>query len=133
MFQITNLTKQHPPAGGPWEKIKEKVLGKKYELSLVLAGNALMKKLNLKYPPRVGERTQIEAGWRKNKIAAVLSFPLSKNQGEILINLSQKKHSPVFLFIHALLHLKGLEHNAKMEEQEKELMERYGQRHHHRP
>ncbi len=123
MFQITNLTKKHPPAGGPkipWGKIKEKVLGRKYELSVVLAGNALMKKLNLKYR-------------RKNKIAAVLSFPLSKKEGENFINLSQKQHSPLFLFIHALLHLKGLEHSVKMKGQEQKLMKRYGQRHHHRP
>jgi ssRNA-specific RNase YbeY (16S rRNA maturation enzyme) len=119
MFQITNLTRRKIPKI-PWQKIKEKVLGKKYELSLVFAGNALMKKLNLKYR-------------RKNKIASVLSFPLSKKQGEIFINLSQKKHFPIFLFIHALLHLKGLEHSAKMKEQEQELMKRYGQRHHHRP
>ena len=133
MLSITNLTKRNPPTGGPWQKIKEKVLGKKYELSLVLAGNALMKKLNLKYPPRVEERTRVEAGRRKNKIASVLSFSFSKRQGEIFINLSQKKHSPVFLFIHALLHLKGLEHSVKMKGQEQELMKRYGQRHHHRP
>ncbi|MFH0803641.1 MAG: rRNA maturation RNase YbeY [Candidatus Tagabacteria bacterium] len=137
MFQITNLIKKHLlhrlADGGPkisWEKIKEKVLGKKYELSLVLAGNALMKKLNIKYR-------------KQNKAASVLSFPFSKTeaplrqgsagQGEIFINLSQKKHSPVFLFIHALLHLKGLEHSAKMEEQEQELMKQYGSRHRHRP
>jgi rRNA maturation RNase YbeY len=113
VLQITNLTKKHPPAGGPeipWGKIKEKVLGKKYELSLVFAGNALMKKLNTEYR-------------RKKKAASVLSFPFSKTEGEIFINLSQKKHSPVFLFIHALLHLKGLEHSAKMKEQEQELSE----------
>lgn len=119
MFQITNLTKRKIPKIS-WGKIKEKVLDKKYELSLVLAGNGLMKKLNARYR-------------RKNKIASVLSFPLSKKEGEIFINLSQKKHSPIFLFIHALLHLKGLEHSAKMEEQEQELMKRNGQRHHHRP
>lgn len=122
MFQITNLTKKHPPAGGPkipWQKIKEKVLGKKYELSLVLASNALMKKLNTEYR-------------RKNKIASVLSFPLSKKSGEIFINLSQKKHSPLFLFIHALLHLKGLEHSVKMKEQEQKLMKQYGAGYNHR-
>ncbi|MFH0803703.1 MAG: rRNA maturation RNAse YbeY [Candidatus Tagabacteria bacterium] len=119
MLSITNLTLRRVPKI-PFQKIKEEVLGKKYELSLVLAGNALMKKLNTEYR-------------HKNKIASVLSFPLSKKEGEIFINLSQKKHSPLFLFIHALLHLKGLEHSVKMKRQEQELMKRYGQRHHHRP
>ncbi len=125
MFQITNLTKRKIPKI-PWKKIKEKVLGKKYELSLVFAGNALMKKLNIKYR-------------KQNKSASVLSFPLSKKEGETFINLSQKKHSPLFLFIHALLHLKGLEHSVKMESEEKKLSETFtnkiyhGSRHHHRP
>lgn len=125
MFSITNLTKQRIPKI-PWEKIKEEILGKKYELSLVFAPSALMKKLNIKY------RLPAQAG-KQNKSAAVLSFPLSKKQGEIFINLSQKKHSPLFLFIHALLHLKGLEHSAKMEEQEEKLKKIHGSRHRHRP
>ncbi len=119
MFQITNLTKKHPPAGGLWQKIKEKVLGKKYELSLVFGGNALMKKLNARYR-------------KKNKPASVLSFPFSKTQGEIFLNLSQKRFSPLFLFIHALLHLKGLKHSAKMKSGEQKLMKLYGAEHHHR-
>jgi ssRNA-specific RNase YbeY (16S rRNA maturation enzyme) len=115
---LTNLTKRKIPRI-PWKKIKDEILGKKYDLSLVLAGNGLMKKLNLKYR-------------RKNKTASVLSFPLSKNQGEIFINLSQKKYSPLFLFIHALLHLKGLKHSVKMKEQEKKISEYYGTKYHHR-
>lgn len=117
MFQITNLTKQKVPKI-PFRKIKEKVLSKKYELSLVFASNALMKKLNNRYR-------------RKNQPAAVLSFPLSANQGEIFINISQKIHSPLYLFIHALLHLKGFKHSAKMEVQENKLMKHYGARHSH--
>lgn len=122
MLSITNLTRRNPPVGGlkiPWQKIKEKVLGKKYELSLVLAGNSLMKKLNNQYR-------------KKKQPASVLSFPLSKKQGEIFINLGQKNHSPLFLFIHALLHLKGFKHSAKMKLQEEKLMKHYGAKYTHR-
>ncbi len=108
MFQITNLTK-NKITKIPWRKIKEKVLGKKYELSLVFAGNTLMKKLNFKYR-------------RKSRPATVLSFFLLKNQGEIFINLQQKTHSPLILFIHGLLHLKSFKHGAKMEAEEKRLL-----------
>src|SRR3989338_8344437 len=97
MISIANLMKCNSPAGGskiPWKKIKEEILGKKYDLSVVLAGDSLMKKLNNTY-------------CRKNKPASVLSFPFSQKQGEIFINLAQKTHFPLFLFIHALLHLKG--------------------------
>jgi ssRNA-specific RNase YbeY (16S rRNA maturation enzyme) len=118
MFQITNLTKRKVPKIF-WRKIAEKVLGKKYDLSLVFAADTLMKKLNSQYR-------------RKNQPASVLSFPLSKNEGEIFINLNQKKYPPIYLFIHALLHLKGLKHGAKMKERENKLMKEYGARHSYR-
>jgi ssRNA-specific RNase YbeY (16S rRNA maturation enzyme) len=82
------------------EKIKEAILGKKYELSLVICGNALSHTLNLQYRG-------------KDKPTNVLAFPLSKNSGEIFIN---RMHLDGFsleeLFIHALLHLKGMEWRA---------------------
>ena len=109
MLQITNLTKRRIPKI-PWKKIKESVLGKKYDLSAVLAANGLMRKLNLRYR-------------KADKPASVLSFPLSDNEGEIFINLIQKKHTPLRLFIHAVLHLKSFKHGAKMKEQERKLME----------
>ncbi len=135
MISITNLTRRNPPArlaeapakraGGPknnWEKIKDGVLGKKYDLSLVFAGNNLMKKLNSRYRG-------------KDQPASVLSFSLSKKEGEIFINLSQKEHPPLFLFIHALLHLKNFEHGVKMKEQEEKLRLKsfHGPRYSNRP
>ncbi len=122
MTCITNLTKKRQPFSDSkilLQKIKEEVLGKKYDLSLVFTQNALMEKLNRRYRG-------------KAKTATVLSFPLSKEEGEIFINLRQKEHHPLFLFIHALLHLKSFEHGAKMEEQEKKLLKKYGSRHYHR-
>lgn len=94
------------------KKLKDKVLGKKYELSLVFTDSKLSKKLN-----------RIYRG--KNKPTNVLAFQLSKNSGEIFIdkvtakieakdfNMTYKKFVK-YLFIHALLHLKGMAHGAKM-------------------
>ncbi len=122
MICVINLTKKQRPSGGSkilLQKIKEEVLGKKYGLSVVFAPNALMKKLNIRYRD-------------KAKTATVLSFPLSKEEGEIFINAYQKKYSPLFLFIHALLHLKSFKHGAKMEEQETKLLKKHGSRYCHR-
>lgn len=94
-----------------FKKIKDDILGKEYELSLVFAKDSLMKKLNLTYR-------------KKNKSTNVLSFSLSENEGEIFIRESDKKDA-LFLFIHSLLHLKGYEHCAKMEIQEDILMKKY--------
>ncbi len=97
-----------------WKDIKNQVLGKKYDLSVVFVGDEIMKNLNKIYR-------------KKDKIANVLSFPLSKENGEILINDKFKKEKEYsdYLFMHSLLHLKGLRHGKKMEKEEKELIKKF--------
>ena len=120
MFAVQNLTKRKAPAGQlNYRKIKEVVLGKKFELSLVFVSVILAKKLNRKFRG-------------KNKPANVLSFPLEKNAGEIFINLDTKKEAKKFglthkkyvdfLLIHGALHLKGLDHGKKMEALEQKFL-----------
>jgi ssRNA-specific RNase YbeY (16S rRNA maturation enzyme) len=98
----------------PYKKIKDEVLGKEYDLSLAFLPPAEMRAVTL--------RTK-----KKDKVSNVLSFPLSKNSGEILIC---KKAAPPFtvgyLFIHGLYHLKGLKHGATMEREERKTLKRFG-------
>jgi len=93
--------------------LKNKVLGKKYDLQHSFLSPAEMR--------AVTKRTK-----RVNKVSNVLSFPLSKTSGEILIC---KKAAPPYtipyLFIHGLLHLKGLKHGVRMESAEQELLQRF--------
>jgi len=57
----------------------------------------------------------------------VLSFPLSKNSGEILICKSAAKPYTVdYLFIHGVCHLKGYKHGATMESIESRLLKKFG-------
>ncbi len=122
-IQIINTTKGKLPRL-PFEDIKNFTLGKKYHLSLVFVGDKLSQKLNNKYR-------------KKNKPTNILSFPLSKTEGEIFINyrLAQREAKKYerkfsdyigFLFIHGLFHLKGFEHSSKMEEQEAKIREVFG-------
>ncbi len=93
-----------------FEELKNKILGKKYELSLVFCKNALSRRLNRVYRG-------------KDTPANVLSFPLSKNSGEIFINLSRTDtFSAGELFIHGCLHLKGMRHGSKMLKAEQQLL-----------
>ncbi len=88
------------------------MLGEAYDLSLAFIGDK--KALTLNQTLR-----------SKNKIANVLSFPLSKTSGEILINKKQAirdNFSLDYLFIHGLLHLKGLDHGSRMEREEEKLI-----------
>lgn len=95
-----------------WLKLKNEILGEKYDLSFSYAESDEMRRLNKIYR-------------KKDYSANVLSFPLSKNEGEILINKTyQKKNYADYLFIHSLLHLKGLKHGRKMDEKEAEIMQK---------
>ncbi len=109
------------------EKIKEEILGKQYELSFAFVNKDKIKSLNKTYR-------------KKDEPTDILSFPLSKTNGEILIckdvaKTKAKKFKMtledylLFLVIHGILHLKGLKHNAKMERYERIYYNRYRHRH----
>ncbi len=98
-----------------FSKIKEAVLGKRYELSVAFLTPVAMRRA-MKYKASPAKKT-----------SNVLAFPLSKTSGEILIcKEAAKPYSVQFLFIHAVLHLKGLKHGATMEREEDRLLKRFG-------
>ncbi len=120
---VTNKTKSTLPRV-PFVKIKNAVLGKRYELSLVFIGKEKSRKLNFSYRG-------------KNKPTNILSFTLEKNVGEIFITPEVLKKEmkkfdrkydnfTAFLFIHGLLHLKGLEHGSTMEKAEEKFRRKFG-------
>ncbi len=97
----------------PWSAIKNSILGKKYELSLVF--------------PSPKTAIELHKDWKeKDGPANILSFPLEKDLGEIFISLNQAKteckkferdyeNYVAFLFIHGCAHLKGYTHGNEME------------------
>ncbi|MEX2010589.1 MAG: rRNA maturation RNase YbeY [Parcubacteria group bacterium] len=106
--------------GLPFGKMKDAVLGPSYKLSLVFIGDALSRKLNRTYRG-------------KDRPTNVLSFPVSSKSGEIFINIkkvSQErkefekslKDLTGYLFIHGMLHLKGMGHGSRMEEAENKIL-----------
>jgi probable rRNA maturation factor len=121
-FSITNTTKS-APKGVPFAKIKDAVLGPKYELSLVFVGDKKSRALNNSYRG-------------KNQPTNCLSFALGKNSGEIFLNLKKAKKEAAkfgqkfdnfvaFLFIHSCLHLKGMEHGSRMERAEMKFLKKF--------
>jgi len=123
-FTLTATTKSYPKL--PYEKIKDDILGKKYVLSLAFVGATRAQKLNVEHR-------------NKTYIPNVLSFPLQENTGEVFIapvvaKTEAKKFDMTvngyigFLFIHALLHLKGLDHGDTMDKAEKKYCLKYGLR-----
>ena len=121
-FSITNTTKSTLPRV-PFVKIKDVALGKDYSLSLVFIGESKSRTLNRTYR-------------QKDKSTNILSFPIDKKSGEIFITPSVAKKQMAsfdrkydnfiaFLFIHGLLHLKGMPHGSTMERAEDKLLKKF--------
>jgi probable rRNA maturation factor len=103
--------------------MKNDILGKRYNLSLQFVGPTRAAKLNQTYR-------------QKTYTPNVLSFPLTPDTGEIFIcpqvavkeaakyNLSQSGYV-AYLFIHGLLHLKGLDHGDTMDKAEQKYLRKF--------
>lgn len=107
----------------PFSHLKTVVLGTRYDLSLVIVGDALSAKLNLTHR-------------KKSYTPNVLSFPVDAKTGEIFLNLKQAKREHeargesyryfvALLFIHSMLHLKGFAHGDTMESEERRLLSKF--------
>ena len=103
--------------------IKEEILGKNYELSIAIVGDKKIQNLNKKFR-------------NKDYATDVLSFPLSKDSGEIFLNLNIATKKSIefnmrvneyyyFVLIHSMLHLKGYFHGTKMEKEEQKIMKKF--------
>ncbi len=104
----------------PFLALKEKILGKKYELSIRFVAPAEAQALNI-------------AHRQKDYVPNTLSFPLSDSSGEIILCRSAMRKEfkqfdmtyeqyLVFIVIHSMLHLKGYEHGSIMERKERALL-----------
>lgn len=104
--------------------MKDAILGKNYELSVLIVSKSIIQKLNKEF-------REID------KPTDILSFPLSEDFGEIYINpdmtkIEAKKFGReyenffAFLFIHGLVHLKGFDHGSTMESIEARFRKKFG-------
>lgn len=100
----------------PFDAMKNAVLGESYLLSVAIVSEDASQRLNRTYR---GIDTPTD----------ILSFPLGEGEGEIVFNLEEAREEAkkfgrefdnflAFLFIHGLVHLKGLDHGKKMEREE---------------
>lgn len=120
-FALHSTVRSYPKAA--YETIKRDIVGPRYSVSLTFVG-----------PTRA--RLYNEAHRGKSYVPNVLSYPLDKSTGEIIIcptvaKREAKKFSLsyagyiTYLFIHGLLHLKGYDHGATMERMEERYKRKY--------
>lgn len=112
---ISSTIKHYPKL--PYDAMAREVLGTKHEVSLTFVGADRARSLNRSYRG-------------KDYIPNVLSFPLTDKVGEVYIapvvavreasafGMTAKGYIG-YLFIHGLLHLKGLDHGPEMDKLEK--------------
>ncbi len=122
-FSLINNTKGKLPRL-PFAHMKNTVLGKEYDLSLVFVDDEESRRISIETK-------------RKNYIPNVLSFPLDDISGEIFINPFEAGRQAKsfgrtpenmigFLYIHGLAHLKGMDHGVTMERTEAKFRKRFG-------
>lgn len=118
---MRNFTRRVAP-GFPYSAIAEAILPG-WDISLVFAGEMRAQSLNKHLR-------------NKTYIPNVLSYEVGKKSGEIVICLPiVEKQAPqyglsyknciAFMFIHGLLHLKGLPHGTTMERYENQFLQRF--------
>lgn len=107
----------------PFEAIARHILGERYQLSLVICGDTLARRVN----------TQ----WRKKTYSPnVLSFPYDEWSGEVILNVRKAEREArvggvsvksrlALLFVHACYHLKGMDHSDEMERLEAKALARF--------
>ena len=108
------------------ESIKKDILGAGYVLSVAYVSEKKSREINKKYR-------------KKDKATNVLSFPLRKNEGELVLCKAVIKKEARdlgrtfekwlgFLVIHGMLHLKGFKHSSTMERLERKYDQKYNGR-----
>ncbi len=118
---MRNFTRRKAP-GFPYSEIAQAILPG-WDISLVFAGETRAKNLNVSLRG-------------KSYVPNVLSYELGNKSGEIVICLPiVKKQAPeyglsyancvAFMFIHGLLHLKGVPHGTTMERYENQYLQRF--------
>lgn len=122
-FSIINPTQEKLPKID-FSSLKSAALGDAYALNLIFVSGEEIRKLNTMY------RNRKEA-------TDILSFPLSKDEGEIYICAAEARTEAkkfgrefenflAFLFIHGCAHLKGYDHGDRMEQYESEIRKKFG-------
>lgn len=120
---LTVIRKQGPLPNVPFLLVKEKLLGKNYDLTVIFCTPKESQEKNKTYRD-------------KDYPTNILSFPLSDAEGEIYISLSTARRDAKkfemsyekflhLLFIHGCLHLKGHDHGSTMEELEEKYLKTF--------
>ena len=108
----------------PFVRMRDRVLGKSYELSISFVNRETSRRLNREFR-------------NKDYSTNILSFGLEKNSGELVISLEKvrsgaREHDKTyheflgFLIIHGMLHLKGMDHGSTMEMHEEKFAKEFG-------
>lgn len=108
----------------PFEAMAKAMLPAGYELSLVICGDDLARRMNIAYR-------------KKSYKPNVLSFPLSGSTGEIFLNVRKAEREAramgvkadwriAHLFVHGCAHLTGHDHSDRMDALETKVLKKFG-------
>lgn len=123
-LSVNNFTRRNSPTSELFlSKMAQEILGKDYSLSIVFIGDKRCRNINRTYR-------------QKDYATNVLSFPLDRKSGEIFLNLRKVEQQTtqfempykklcIYLLIHGMLHLLGLDHGRKMDALEQKFLKKF--------
>ncbi len=123
LLTITYKTKGKLPRL-PFAKLRDAILGADYELGIAVVTEKESRALNNQFR-------------HKDHATTILSFSYTKKSGDLVVHIpSMRTQAPDFdmtypkfcryLFIHGMLHLKGMEHSSTMEKEEQKFLKKFG-------
>lgn len=124
MLEVSSTVKKKPRINTKaFLAIKNSILGKDHEVSLIFIGSYRAQNLNITHR-------------QKDYIPNILTFELDDNHTEIFIcpDTAKKQYKDfdlslsdyyAFLFIHGCLHATGLPHGDEMDAQEEKYLKKY--------
>jgi len=124
MLEVSSTIQKKPRVNTrAFLSIKDSILGKKHEVSLMFIGSKRAQTLNIKHR-------------QKDYVPNILTFALDDTYTEIFLcpDVAKKQHKDfdlslpdyyAFLFIHGCLHATGLPHGDEMDTQEEKYLKKY--------
>jgi rRNA maturation RNase YbeY len=125
-LEIYNETNTDTP-NFPFEKIKDQILGKGFELQISILLPKNSQKINKKQRGQTYVPNTLSFKYSKNSGEIVLTPEVIDNEdydigGKILTDFEQKF---LYLVIHSMIHLTDLDHGTKMEKLEEKFFKKF--------
>ena len=120
----STLSRKNTPSvdGVFFQSLKNEILGRNFDLSLVFIGKQKAQSLNFLYRKKPYATDILSFTIEPNEMGEIYIFPEKANQKSKLFDASEADYLK-YLLVHGMSHLKGYDHESENEEAKMEAFE----------